>query len=61
MSGNAIESPETYHHYEDKLADGNNLFQCNKCGHYVGDPRSHNWIGTCPDCHRIGKFFRIIA
>jgi hypothetical protein len=59
---NAIEAPETYSYFDGKLEEGNNLFQCNQCGHYVGDPRTHNWRGRCPspDCGLLCKFYRLI-
>mgnify|MGYP006277818985 CR=1 FL=1 len=56
----AIESPETYSQLEDKLDDGNNLFQCSNCGHYAGDPRPRNFVAECPACNHIVRFFRLI-
>lgn len=55
-----LHRPDEYHAYADKLNPGNNLFQCNKCGHYAGDPRSGNFRAQCPDCDRVVKFYRII-
>jgi rubrerythrin len=60
MSVNTIKDPETYRSFESELEDENNLFQCNRCGHYVGDPRSFNWYGTCPECEHTVRFFRLI-
>lgn len=44
----------------DKLDPECNLFQCNECGHYCGDPRDHNWRGQCPECDLLVKFYRIV-
>ncbi|QSG06344.1 hypothetical protein HSR121_2011 [Halapricum desulfuricans] len=56
----AVKSPETYSQYKDKLHEGNHLFVCDKCGHYAGDPREHNFLARCPACESIVRFTRII-
>jgi rubrerythrin len=56
----SIEALETYSELESNLDEGNNLFQCNKCGHYSGDPRPRNFYATCPGCNRVARFYRLI-
>lgn len=49
-----------YHQRSADLDPGNNLFQCNNCGHYAGDPRPRGFISGCPACESIVTFYRII-
>lgn len=60
MSGTTVSPNETTDELVKNLDDGNYVFQCNKCGHYVGDSRDFNWLGECPACERYCKFFRLI-
>lgn len=56
----AVENPAAFNQHAENLEDGFNLFQCNECGHYAGDPRETNFIAGCPGCERTVKFYRII-
>lgn len=49
-----------YSELTSELDDYHHLFQCNRCGHFAGDPRTENWYGTCPACERVVRFYRII-
>lgn len=56
-----VRDPNAYERFQDALNPDCNLFQCNDCGHYVGDDRARNFRTRCPACDREVKFYRIIA
>ena len=57
---NPVVNPAAFNQHAEKLHDGFNLFTCNKCGHYAGDPRLNNFRCRCPGCGLQTKFYRII-
>lgn len=56
-----VENPAAFNQHAENLNDDHHLFRCNRCGHYAGDPRTHNFRARCPGCGRLTKFHRIIA
>jgi hypothetical protein len=52
--------PAAFNQHAEKLNAENNLFSCNRCQHYAGDPRRYNFRARCPGCDRLVKFYRII-
>jgi rubrerythrin len=58
---NPVIDPAAFNRHAEKLRDDFNLFCCNKCGHYAGDPRPNNFRARCPGCNLQAKFYRIIA